>query len=515
MLAPDSMATLSDHELHLNLKAVTETGIELPTETYASLVGIAAASLLSSTDFDDAKLKKLIVCVKPWPGRQSMDIDVADRSTWLLSNVRGLPETEACSWFVNTFMVGFLGSQIDKGESSAALVAKVCKIAIKEWEDDSTVAVIGESTVDTMDSILKCFNVLCMLIEYRVTDMSDDTFKEIEWFGNLRTSSAEGVQSVMAVNMAQNVWYNDRLNKLLDNKMAVDTYGEDFVKDLEWWTNAVHKWQPAVTKDMAAATKRLCLYEVNLLEDMVRPIKDISLKKVKLYIMDGVQSLSSNPSQDGMHGLVQLASDCTLAFSLDSEIDEMSAQVNKLSRSHAVSALQVDFFNGMGELARHEDLATIDACPAVMKLEEFFHNNQAFAVPHNNAAFAVLRTDLGKCFPALEYLYNKEVVNKSSTIVRLLATKVATCLPSGDDVRLVAMLWSLLFELRFAVHSFTSLGSTPAERLAKDQGDNMQWPLLSLMRVAVDKLVKASLPAAEDLQDVVKKIGAVARESQR
>ena len=66
----------------------------------------------------------------PW------DIDVADRSTWLLSNVRGLPETEACSWFVNTFMIGFLGSHIDKGESSAALVAKACKIAIKEWEDD-------------------------------------------------------------------------------------------------------------------------------------------------------------------------------------------------------------------------------------------------------------------------------------------------------------------------------------------------------------------------------------------
>lgn len=288
---------------------------------------------------------------------------------------------------MNTFVSDYLMSLLDAGGQKSKMMVAAAQAMITEWIKDTVDADIGDLCADTMDGVLRACRVVSALV-FDAGDLQDELWADITFLGKLRDSSADTVEAIVAVGIANNDFYNSRMTKLPDMQPAIQKHNELFVTDRSFWESSEGKFAADECADVIAAVRKLSLFAQELPALMAQPVLDLACQKVKAILKDATQDFAKLVGL-GAVGIVQeLANECTIAYSLDSEIDELNSLVCMNLKEVAIASTKSQCIKLLDRIAAAETdfLVTMVNSGLAIELDTFCKQNPGHRPRRRRAA---------------------------------------------------------------------------------------------------------------------------------
>lgn len=224
--------------------------------------------------------------------------------------------------------------------------------------------------------------------------------------------------------------------------------------------------------------------------------------KVKGIIKSVIEAEDTPNLGSTLDSLQLLISDCGLAFSLDGDFDEFAMKVGDMIKTTSPTKIEGQCMKILGEIAAMSPDA-INESARVGELAKFEEANAGFRIaPHNKDALAAaMATMLGGAAFQFEHDQSQE-----PTALLRMCLWLTQGLGEVDPLRQQAQVWSSVWKLMKQLKYFKDIGSNSTERLQNDSGTEAQWPILTQLRMDIDRVKSFRRPTAvEDTLSIVAK----------
>ena len=338
-LNPDIIPVLPADELQCYLELMDAAGVTLPTVVQGALISLHVGKALSASEHSDAKFGELIDIVRPWPEPSDSNMfNSLDRSTWKLRNLAGITEVQRCDWFCDTVVKGFLLKLLEAGvERSQSAMAFA--LAIQACWDANLDDDVRDHTTSVMDMCLRCARSVIMLVSFDFQYLDAGAFADLAYIEKRKCGSGTDIDAVVSIGLSENEWYAERLKTLLAARAAIERHADSLKSDATTIASLVKSnFDIEKATNLTHIMKRLCVCVSELPQDSVAATLVAAKAALANMVAKGLPVAAAG-NMAIMECLQTLASEASLALSLDAEVHEIVANIHSSAKQAAASNL--------------------------------------------------------------------------------------------------------------------------------------------------------------------------------
>ena len=491
-LTKENIPSLPPDELHQFLSTMHMADQDVPISTKGALATLQVSQHLISAEHNREQLSALIRSIKPWPSTDQTEFKTTEPITWRLGLLTGLPEKTRVDWFVESTFEKFLIPLIEQGEDKAARVLEFCTQMIAAWESELD-AEVADYTAAVMDICLRCWRVLQNILTFDVAQLCEDSFNDMEFLRKSKDSVHEGPDVLLSVTIDETEFYCTRIEKLLASRGACTRLNPMVAKDGETLKQVAplgeHTAQTYI--ELTKVCQNICLYKSELNESTIQNFMSLAQTVLSSVIKEGVIKCETKGKDfDQLKGLQALASEASLAFSLEPEFDALVARLGASSRHLSEQGTKMEFI----QLA-----STVLSAPSdgIKKLLEFKATNPSLHIDDDDLCRPTILQAGHECLRtcAAELQDPSITTTPDSFKAALVINDIMAqdSLPYKGDESLDEALntWDHAFKAKAALHAFQALGSSPEDMLKADEPDrDEEWPILMNLMKNVSLLME-------------------------
>lgn len=305
-----------------------------------------------------------------------------------------------------------------------------------------------------MSRALFCWRSVQTLIEMRFLAVTANTMNDLLRLRANATSSCSDVDAMLAVTIEDNTWLKGRLRLLTDNKEQIARHCETAKSD----EDLVNELGESFNMDHIEATisllQRVGIYRSDLPDELTNNIFQQCLNSTKAILNDGIAKASLLDDVDFFKALQKFASEASMCFSLDSEIDEAFNTIAKLMDSVSTTSAKktacklLDAFCIATGAEMHME--------ALQRLGEYADAHPSLRLDDSDMSYFTMASEVatGNC----SSVFADYVGGPSPPYLHLFSQKLVVWIPKASDERAILDLWSHAFALRRCIHAFEALG---------------------------------------------------------
>jgi hypothetical protein len=464
--------------------------VQLPFPTQGALLSLHIGRILQAAEYAQDKFKELIQAAAPWPSCSAPDaFKPMDRTTWLLSSLGGMTEKKKVEWFCDTIFSGFLIKLLEEGEARASHATAFAVCIQDAWEQEVETEV-GDATAQCMETILRCVRCLMMLHTFDLDMMTSGAWEDLGYIMKRAAATGSGADVLFAITMLENDYWSGRVKKLGEARSGIQQHGAQLKQDTAF-LKTLSPEADFATPELPKILQRLCLYTSEMPEEAIAKVLQLAKDKTKAVIKFALGCATSG-KHEVLKPLLAIAHEASLAFSLDSEVDELISQIHSTSKQSAMHAILqkcVELSTAMREVGT----ADMDASPQMKAFIDYASECSMGQLPEEHVPHFV--ACLESCLAALPHLLTLDMEKEPTTLKA--CSIIASWMSQQAPMARKTQLWQKVWELQGAYHKYMQLGSTVQERMDADTGaDDVQWPLLTSMRQLLHVLADPSITDA-------------------